>query len=411
MRAYLDHAATTPMRPEALAAMLPYLTEHFGNPSSRSTPGRRALLALDEAREQVAGDLGCEPGEVVFCSGGTEAANMAVSGAITATSAVTSAGVSVGPSGSARRSSDLGDRYPVAVCSAVEHHSVLRSVLGSGGTTLGVGPDGLVDFDALEVTLRGLSDRVAIVAVMLANNEVGTVQPVSRVSELVRAHCPHAVFFVDAVHAVPWLDVAQLCSCADMLAVSAHKFGGPKGVGALVVRDRTRWRPVSRGGEQERGRRPGTENVAGIVAMAAALRVTVEHRAGETLRVGLLRDRLADSICGSTAGIAETGVTIGADGRPDRSNKVAGGCHLSVEGVERDELMFLLDAEGVHASSGSACASGASEASHVLQAMGIDVDPNGPAALRLSLGHSTSEAEIDHAIAIVPKVVEHLRAG
>jgi cysteine desulfurase len=255
------------------------------------------------------------------------------------------------------------------------------------------------------------------------------VQPIAEVAKLVRTRAPDALLFVDAVHAVPWLDVADLCSDADLVAVSAHKFGGPKGIGALVVRNTTsaptgprpRWLPPTRGGAQERERRPGTENVAGIAGMAAALRATVSDRASAVVRLARLRDGLADALCSSLPGVSlqgvrETGVHVGPDGRPDRTSKVAGSCHLVIEGVEQDELLFLLDSEGVFASAGSACASGAAEPSHVLEAMGVSarLAESGAgfgAALRLSLGHSTSAAEVEHAMAVIPKVVEHLRAG
>jgi cysteine desulfurase len=389
--------------------MLPLLTEHFGNPSSANAPGRRARLVLDESRDQVADALGCRPGEVVFCSGGTEAANMALAGVIAA------AVVNGQAFADGRR-----PLIPTA-CSAMEHPAVLRTVLAAGGTTVAVRTDGTLDLDALEATL---GPDIAFVAVMLANNEVGTIQPVGQVAELVRTRAPGAVFFVDAVHAVPWLDVAGLCADADMLAVSAHKFGGPKGVGALAVRTPTgassdsqpRWLPVAHGGPQERERRPGTENLAGIAGMAAALGVTVRERPIAVERITRLRDFLADSLCSALPGIAETSVHTGANGEPDRTSKVAGSCHLIIEAVEQDELLFLLDSEGVYASAGSACASGAAEPSHVLQAMGVtarlaESEAGFGAALRLSLGHGTTAAEVEHAISVIPKVVEHLRAG
>lgn len=392
MEAYLDHASTTPVRPEALAAMLPFLTEHYGNPSSQNAPGRCARASLDESREIVAGALGCRPGEVIFCSGGTEAANAAVFGAVAA----------------ARADGRTAARTVTAVCSAVEHHAVLRAVESVGGETVPVDRDAVVDLDALETTVSlpdSLNDSAvgspALVAVMLANNEVGTVEPVDAVAEVVRRSAPGASVLVDAVHAVPWLDVASACAVADMIVVSAHKFGGPKGVGALVVRRGTPFEAPGRGGSQERERRPGTENVAGIAGMAAALEATTLSRATVVSRVASMRDRLARSICSSVPGVTETVA--------GRSSKVAGSCHLLVDGVEQEELLFLLDRDGVHASAGSACASGAMEPSHVLDAMGIDLADPPRAALRLSLGHATTEAEVDYASAVVPKVIESLR--
>lgn len=393
MQAYLDHASTSPLHPAALAAMLPFLTEHYGNPSAANAPGRRARLALDEARDQVAYYLGCGPGEVVFCSGGTEAANLAVFGAMTAANADKKV---------------WGGGAPTALCSAIEHHAVLRPVLAKGGRTVRVDADGTIDLDFLDSVL---GPDVALVAVMAANNEIGTVQPIGEVAELVRRLAPRAVVLVDAVHAVGWLDVAGLCADADIFVVSAHKFGGPKGTGALVVRDGARFAPSALGGAQERERRPGTENVAGIAGMAAALVAVSEERLQQVARVSSLRDRLADSIRTSAGGVTETAVPMTPDRRADRSAKVPGCCHLMIDGVERDELLFMLDSEGVYTSAGSACASGAAQPSHVLEAIGVDLGDNGGtrSALRLSLGHTTTDAEIDHAISVVPKVVEHLR--
>ncbi len=267
----------------------------------------------------------------------------------------------------------------------------------------------MLDLDHLE---SSLGPDVALVALMLANNEIGTVQPVTEAARLVRRLAPRAALLVDAVHAVGWLDVAELCAGADMIALSAHKFGGPKGAGALVVRKGTRFMPTGLGGAQERERRPGTENVAGIVGMAAALVSATDDRVTAVAKTSLMRDRLAVSICSALDEVTETAVTLSPDGSADRSTKVAGSCHLTIRGVERDELLFLLDSEGVYASAGSACASGAAQPSHVLEAIGADigVDSEVASALRLSLGRTTTDAEIDHAVAVIPKVVEHLRA-
>jgi len=395
--AYLDHASTSPLRPEALAAMLPFLTEHFGNPSAVNAPGRRARLAVDEARDQVAESLGCSAGEVVFCSGGTEAANLAVLGAL-----------------AGARRDEPGSRF---VCSAVEHPCVLKTVESTSGATVSTGADGIIDLDRLTEILSE-TPPVAGVAVMLANNEVGTIQPIAEVAQIARRRAPGAVVVVDAVHAAPWLDVASISREVqpEILFVSAHKFGGPKGVGALMVRAGTRWAPTRTGGAQERGRRPGTENVASIVGMAAALTATVGGRPEDCARVAGMRDRLADGLLAALPGVTETAVSGAGSvstspprrtGTAGREKKVPGSCHLLIDGVEQDELLFLLDSDGVYASAGSACASGASEPSHVLHAMGV---PDANAPLRLSLGYSTTQAEIDHALKVLPKVVEHLRS-
>jgi len=355
MPAYLDHAATTPMRPEAVEAMLPFLTERFGNPSGSHAVSREARKAVDEARDTVAACLGARPGEVVFTGGGTEADNLAILGA---------AAVRPGPT----------------VCSAVEHHAVLHACEALGDNRLApVGGDGVVDLDALARLLDG---SVSVVSVMLANNEVGTVEPLADVAALVRDRAPQAVVHIDAVQAFPWLDVAALAACADLVAVSAHKFGGPKGVGALVVRRGVKVRPILHGGGQERDRRSGTHNVAGIVSMAAAMRATVDARDGTVARVGRLRDRLADGLLAAVPGATETG---------DRSTKIAGNCHLSFSGVESESLLVLLDAADVYASAGSACASGAVDPSHVLAAMGLS-RPAAVGSLRLSLGSTTTAA-------------------
>jgi len=369
--AYLDHAATTPLRPEALDAMLPFLTEHFGNPSGSHAVSRAARAAVDDARVTVAEALGCEPGEVVFTGGGTEADNLALAGVV------------------ARRGGTVA-------CSAVEHHAVLHATAALGGRVVGVGPGGVVDLDALAAALDG---TVSVVSVMLANNEVGVVQPLAEVAAVVRRAAPQAVLHTDAVQAFPWLDVATLAQPAALVAVSAHKFGGPKGVGALVVRAGIDVAPLLHGGGQERDRRSGTHNVAGIVGMAAAMRATVAGRDATNARVGALRDRLADGLLAAVHGAVETGM---------RADRIAGSCHLRFPGIESEALLVLLDDAGLCASAGSACASGALEPSHVLAAMGVPRD-EALASLRLSLGVTTTDDEVDLALKIVPEAVARLR--
>ena len=374
MPAYLDNAATTPMRPEAVEAMLPFLTERFGNPSGAHAVSREARKALDEARDTVAQCLEARPAEVVFTGGGTEADNLAILGA-------------------------LAVRRGPTVCSAVEHHAVLHTCQAAGDNRLlPVDGNGVVDLQRLPELL---DPSVSVVSVMLANNEVGVIEPVREVVALTRELAPEAVVHTDAVQAFPWLDVAALAGAADLVAVSAHKFGGPKGVGALVVRQGVQVRPMIHGGGQERDRRSGTHNVAGIVAMAAAMRATVDGRAAEVARIRALRDRLADGLLATVPGCAETG---------DRANKIAGNCHLTFDGVESEELLVLLDAAGVYASAGSACASGAVDPSHVMAAMGV---PRARAlgALRLSLGPRTTEADVELALSAVPAAVSRLRQG
>jgi len=371
--AYLDHAATTPLRPEALDAMLPFLTEHFGNPSGSHAVSRAARAAVDEARVTVATALGCGAGEVVFTGGGTEADNLALAGVV------------------ARRGGSV-------VCSAVEHHAVLHTTRSLGGRVVGVDATGVVDLDALAAALDA---DVAVVSVMLANNEVGTVQPLADVARVMGRAAPRAVLHTDAVQAFPWLDVATLAAPAALVAVSAHKFGGPKGVGALVVRAGTEVEPLLHGGGQERDRRSGTHNVAGIVGMAAAMAATVADRDAVNARVAALRDRLADGLLAAVPGAVETG---------HRSGRVAGNCHMRFPGIESEALLVLLDDAGLCASAGSACASGALEPSHVLAAMGVPRE-EALASLRLSLGVTTTDDEVDLALKTIPEAVARLRAG
>ena len=359
------------MRPEAIEAMLPYLTERFGNPSGSHAVAREARKALDEARDVVAECLGAQPGEIVFTAGGTEADNLAVAGVHAV----------------------RGGRV---VSSAIEHHAVLHACATLGGDVVPVRPDGIIDLDRLAVML---GPDIAVVSVMLANNEVGTIQPFADVVSVVRDRAPGAALHTDAVQAYSWLDVAAVAQDADLVAVSAHKFGGPKGVGALVVRNGIRLVPILHGGGQEHDRRSGTHNVAGIAGMAAAMRATVATRAETVARVALLRDRLADDLLAAIPGAVETG---------DRSRKIAGNCHLSFEGVESEALLVLLDGAGVCASAGSACTSGAIEPSHVLVAMGVPED-RALGSLRLSLGASTTDADVDLALEAVPASVARLR--
>ena len=384
-RAYLDHAATTPLRPEALEAMLPLLTDGFANPSGAHTESRRARVALDDARDLLAELLGAAPGEVVLTSGGTEADDLAVHGGWEALAAARPEGPP-----------------PAVVCSAMEHHAVLRACRSLAARTgaalreVPSGPDGRIDLAALAEACR---PDVGLVSVMAVNNEVGTVQPLDEVARIVAAGAPGAVLHTDAVQAVPWLDVARTTAPAALVSVSAHKFGGPKGSGALVVRSGARVRPRLDGGGQERGRRSGTPNVAGAVGAAAALAVTVAERDEAVARVGALRDRLADGLLARLPGAVETG---------DRDHRVAGILHLRIPGVESEAAVVLLDEAGVAASAGAACSSGAVEPSHVLEAMGLD-RRQASSGLRFSLGVTTTGQDVDHALAWVPGVVERLR--
>ncbi len=372
---YLDNAATTPVRASAVARMVPLLTEGYGNPSGAHRMAREANRVLDDAREVMAGVLGAEPGQIVFTAGGTEADNLAVRGV-------------------------LATRGGLAVCSAVEHHAVLDPVARTGGRVVPVGTDGRIDLEALEASLDG---SVSLVSVMLANNETGVIQPLAEVVELVRRKAPRALIHTDAVQALSWVDVAELAADVDLISVSAHKFGGPKGTGVLVVRDRVELEPLFLGGGQERARRGGTQNVAGIAAMAVAAAETVAERPTAVPRVAALRDRLADGLRDALDGVVESGVP----GR-DRSHKTANICHLCFEGIESEALLFLLEQENVMASAASSCASGAIDPSHVLLAMGFDRDL-AFGSLRLSLGYGTTADDVAVALAVVPVAVSRLR--
>ncbi len=370
---YLDHAATTPMRAEAVAAMMPFLTTRFANPSGSHRASRDVRKAIDEARDVVAECLGCDPGEVVFTGCGTEADSLAINGIITR-------------------------HGGTAVTVSTEHHAVLHAVEHLKGTIVGVDAFGVVDMAALEAAL---TPETRIVSVMLVNNEVGTIQPMLRITRMVSKRAPQAVVHTDAVQALTWVDVAKDAKHAHLIAISAHKFGGPKGVGALVIRKGTTVSPMLLGGGQERDLRSGTHNVAGIVAMAEAMRLTVSERAATVARVGAFRDRLVDGLLAAVPYTIET---------VPREMKIAGSAHMCFDGIENEALLYLLDRAGLCASAASACASGAMDPSHVLAAMGIARErANG--ALRLSLGTATTDHDIDRALAIIPPAVAQLRRG
>ncbi len=379
--AYLDHAASSPLRPEVAEAMAAVTARSPGNASSGHGPGRAARRALEEARETVAAHLGAEPAEVVFTSGGTEADNLAVLGVLEARS-------------------DAG-RSPIMVCSAVEHPAVLAPARWAAGrgASLRLAPvdhTGAVVPDALG---DRLDEEVALVSVMAANNEVGTVQPLAAVAATVRRRSPEAVLHTDAVQAAPWLDLAETTAGFDLVSVSGHKLGGPTGIGALVVRSPTVLVPRIHGGGQEQERRSGTSHVAGAVGLAAALAAAARGRQAETARVVRLRDDLADGVAAKVEGVVET---------VPREAALPGHLHLQVPGVDREELLVLLDRSGVSVSGGAACASGALEDSHVLAAM--DLDPAGArGALRLSLGWSSTPADVDRAVVGLADAVGRLR--
>lgn len=379
---YLDHAASTPMRPEAIAAMTPYFATMYANPSGSHRFARQARKAIDEARDIVAGVVGCKPNDVVFTGCGTESDNMAITGAV-------------------RR---IGG---VAVCSAAEHHAVLEVVEASGGEVVAVDCFGRLDLEALTATLESLAEAgrpVAVVSVMAVNNEVGTVNDVEGVARIVRRLAPGALVHTDAVQAPSWLDLRTITPHVDLLALSAHKFGGPKGVGVLIERGGPKIDPLIVGGGQERERRSGTHNVAGIAAAATALRLIDVERKDELVRLTVLRDRLVDGLLSRLEGVIET-----IPRNDPTVTKVAGSAHVCITGVESESLLFLLDEAEVCASAASACASGAMEPSHVLAAMGVDHNV-ALGSLRLSLGHVTTEADVSRGIEAITEAVTRLRS-
>jgi cysteine desulfurase len=368
---YLDHAATTPMRPEAVEAMLPFMTEVFANPSGSHRFARQARKSIDEARDVIAVAIGCKPGEIVFTGCGTESDNTAITGVIRRTPGV-------------------------AVCSATEHHAVLHCVEHANGVVVNVNHIGTVDLEALQAVL---SPEVTSVSVMAVNNETGAITDMAAVSKMVRRYAPQAMLHTDAVQAACWIDLRTIWPLVDTMALSAHKFGGPKGVGILVVREGKHFEPIVLGGGQERDRRSGTHNVGGIVAAAEALRITDVERGNEVARISGLRDKLF-------AGLL---AIDGAHRTIPAEHSVPGIVHLCLQGIESESLLYLLDEVDVCASAASACASGAMEPSHVLAAMGLSSDLT-MGALRLSLGHTTTENDIDRAIEAIIEAVNRIRA-
>jgi cysteine desulfurase len=379
---YLDHAATTALRPEVAAAMASVHERQLGNPTGSHPPAQRARALLEDARDEVAAFLGRDPGEIVFTSGGTEAANLAVLGAAEAA---------------------LRERgEAVVLASAVEHPAVRESTKAAGRMgvdvrELPVDAAGVIDRDALD---RALSSRCTVVAVMTANNETGVLQPLADVVESVRRHAPAAAVFTDAVQAAPYLDLADVTAGVDMVGLSAHKFGGPVGTGALAVSPRVTLSPRIYGGGQERERRSGTPDVAGAVGMATALQLVTKDRAGAGIRISELRDRLAE---GLLAALPWAHRTV-----PLAVPVLAGHLHLCLPGVDREELLVALGGQGICVSGGSSCASGALEPSHVLAAMGVAGDV-AAGAVRFSLGYDTTGEDVDRALAVVPGVAATLR--
>jgi cysteine desulfurase len=373
---YFDNAATSPVHPDVIRAMLPFFAGAMGNPSSLHSAGQQAKRALEEARLTVAGAIAADPKEITFTSGGTESNNLAIQGALRAS----------------RRGRHL-------IVSAIEHHSVLNVALalrrqGYDVTLLAVDRYGVVELDALRDSLR---DDTALVSVMLANNEVGTLEPLAQVAAI--AHARGVLVHTDAVQAVGKMPVNVKELGVDLLSLTAHKFYGPKGAGALYVRRGTPIEPLHYGGHQERALRPGTENIAGIVGLAAAVRLAMRDLPEETARIGRLRDRLE---AGVRAGIPD--VTF--NGHPQ--HRVPHISNISFAGVEGEALLLALDLQGIAVSTGSACTAGSTDPSHVLAAMGVAPDL-AQGSLRLSLGRQNTEQEVDRVVQALADAVSRLR--
>ncbi|MFN8507284.1 MAG: cysteine desulfurase family protein [Dehalococcoidia bacterium] len=383
-RIYLDHAATTPPDPRVLAAMWPFYTAFWGNPSSIYLEGQEARRALDAARKLVADLLGATPKEITFTSGGTEADNAAIRGAALA-----------------QRALGRGNHI---ITTRIEHHAVLHTVEqlereGFDATYLPVDGDGVVDLEDLEAAV---TPETTVVSIMAANNEVGTIQPVAEAARIVKARNPRTVVHTDAVQAAGALDITPSLLGVDLLSLAAHKFYGPKGVGVLYIKNRTPWQPMFLGGSQEKERRAGTENVAGIVGLATAMKLAWDEREARNAHSAGLRDRLLFEL---PERIPDTVIT----GPIDPVRRLPNNFSCCFRNVEGESVLLALDMADVAASSGSACTTGALEPSHVLTAMGIDSDL-AHASLRLTLGASNTTADIDRVLSVLPEIVARLRS-
>jgi cysteine desulfurase len=375
---YLDHAATTPMRPEVWEAMAPFASTSFGNPSGVHGVSRAAKNALEEAREKIASLIGAQPLEIVFTSGGTESDNLAIKGAVF--------------SSTPRQG---------LVTSAIEHEAVLETAdflkrLGMPVTIVGVDSEARAHPDEIAAAVN---DDTAVVSVMMVNNETGTVQSLGEISELVKTKSPETLIHTDAVQAFGCEDIDVDSLGIDLLTISAHKFGGPKGAGILYVRDGIALEPVLHGGGQELGRRSGTHDVASAVGMATAVESTLSDRQRFETEISAIRDRLESRL------MADAGEVVINTPKKRRSSH-----HLNVRfpGVRNETLLMLLDQNGVAASAGSACQSGAATVSHVLEAMGLTPD-EARESVRFSFGWTSTAAEADEASSIVSGIVGRLR--
>ncbi|MCL4533877.1 MAG: cysteine desulfurase NifS [Bacteroidetes bacterium] len=375
---YMDHSATTAVHPKVLDAMLPYFSERFGNASSIYGLAREARRALDQSRQTLAEGIGAKPEEIIFTSGGTESDNLALKGVADA----------------------LRSKGNHIITSAIEHHAILHvceylSKRGYEITYLPVDKHGIVDPDAVG---RAITEGTVLVSIMHANNEVGTIEPIAEIGRICKER--KVVFHSDGVQAVGKLPIKVDELGVDLYSISAHKFYGPKGVGALYVRRRTPLIPQAQGGSQERNRRAGTENTAGIVGLATAIAMAEERRDDYNRKVGALRDRLI-------AGIQERIPSVCLNGHPTR--RLSNNVNFCFQYVEGESILLNLDLMGVAASSGSACTSASLEPSHVLLAMGVQPEI-AHGSVRLTLGYDNTEQEVDYVLSILPEIIERLRS-
>ena len=374
----MDNAASAPIRDEVIEAILPVLRDDFANPSGSHSLARKALRLIDDARDDLAEVFGCHSQDIVFTSGGTESDNLAIFGVHSA----------------------LGGSV---ICSATEHQAVLEPTKSLGGKLIDVDRYGALDLDHLSETIE---EDTTLVSVGLVNGETGIIQDLETIAEIIKEKSPNALIHTDAVQAVPWLDIPKLTANIDLISVAAHKFGGPKGVGALVVKDQTKVSSLQLGGGQEKGLRSGTHNTAGIVGMAVAARITADTRQMNFNNVSSLRDDLANRLL-EIEDSFETGILNKETGR-ERQNKVPGSCHLCFAGIESEALLFLLEQENIFASAASSCSSGAQEPSHVLAAMGYQREL-ARGSLRLSLGYKNTQSDVDKVVEVLPNTINRLR--
>src|SRR5437867_10734504 len=376
-RVYLDHAATTPVDPEVAEAMARVLRETHGNPSSIYAEGRAARAAVDRARDEVAAAIGADPSEIVFTSGGTEADNLALRGVL-----------------------KVQDGRDGLITTAIEHHAVMDTARDLElhahvrVDVVGVDRYGVVHPEAIR---DAIDERTSLVSVMHANNEIGTVEPIAEIGAICREE--GVTFHSDAVQTVGALEVDVHRIPVDLLSINAHKFYGPKGVGALYVRRGTRIATMQTGGGQEKGRRTGTENVAGIVGLGVAMRIARERRGRESARQAALRDRIIDGVLARVPDAILTG---------HRTERLPNNASFVIRGTDGASVVMALDLEGFAVSSGSACTSGDTEPSHVILALGIDREA-AKGSLRVTVGRGTTDADVDAFIATLPKVVNRVR--